>query len=232
MSWWESSTGWEWGSWSDWSPSDWWRDRWSDWSLGDWWRDPDRQGDPEEHAAETGSGSQASGWWRDPEEHAAEIADDYLTESRRQAASEHGGPALRGAYFGGTRTGHHVDNYLRYGRQPGRSGSQHETHPTHHVFKISVPVNLKEAGYWWTETKQRAQEEDNMKVSYRAVRHSRQGPGWYNLTAAGPGGDLFLEWALRKLLRWRPDFDIEAVSLPKLLDDLPTQARSGSSVQA
>ena len=73
-------------------------------------------------------------WWRDPETHAGLIADDALTESRMAAAAEHGAPAFRGAYFGGQRAGHHVDNYPRSGQEPGRSGTAQEKHPTHHVF--------------------------------------------------------------------------------------------------
>ena len=75
----------------------------------------------------------------------------------------------------------------------------------HHGSKISVPVNLKEAGYWWTQVKNQARKEDNVKVTYRATRNSRMGPGWHDVKATGPGGDRFLEWALKELFRWRPE---------------------------
>ena len=62
-----------------------------------------------------------------------------------------------------------------------------------------------------------------MKVTYRAQRYSKDGPGWYSICATGAGGADFLEVALTSLLMWRPDFDIDAVKLPELTSDFPLQ---------
>ena len=67
-----------------------------------------------------------------------------------------------------------------------------------------------------------AQNADNMKVSFRAGRRSPSGPGWYDINATGPGGDLFLEWALKELYSWCTM--LEAVELPELSSDFPAQA--------
>ena len=85
-----------------------------------------------------------------------------------------------------------------------------------------MPVNRKEAFGWWEEVLAEAQHED-MHVSIRACRRKER-PGWYDFNAIGPGGDLFLEWALKELYRWCPGFDIEAVELPELSSDFPAQA--------
>lgn len=92
------------------------------------------------------------------------------------------------------------------------------------MFSLNVPCNLKECGYWWTELKEIASKEDNLKISYRAMRFSKEGPGWYSLNAKGPGGADFLESAMKSLVHWRPDFDLAAVALPELSDDFPLQA--------
>ena len=75
------------------------------------------------------------------------------------------------------------------------------------MFSLNVPCNLKECGYWWTELKEIASKEDNLKISYRAMRFSKEGPGWYSLNAKGPGGADFLESGMKSLVHWRPDFD-------------------------
>ena len=51
--------------------------------------------------------------------------------------------------------------------------------------------------------------EDSLKISMRATRHRKEGKGWYTITVQGPGGYEVLEIALKELLRWRPDFDID-----------------------
>ena len=56
--------------------------------------------------------------------------------------------------------------------------------------------------------------EDSLKISMRAKRHRKEGKGWYTITVQGPGGHEVLEIALKQLLRWRPDFDIDAVAPP------------------
>ena len=98
---------------------------------------------------------------------------------------------MPGAYFGGEREGYQVANFPRRGQERGRSGNEQELHPSHRVITVHVPLNVKEAGSWWTEVKKEAAKQDSMKVSYRAKRWSAEGPGWYSLTAAGPGGELF-----------------------------------------
>ena len=211
-----STSGWEWassGTWEweweqepEWS---WWRDPWG-W---EWWGSP---------------GSCSTGW-RDPWEEAAEaIADDSYTTDRARAIDEHGPARVPGAYFGGPRSGCPVANRPARGQQHGRSGAPHEKFPTHEVFRIDVLMSIKEAGYWWTETLAKAAEHD-LKMSYRAMRFSKQGPGWYSMTATGPGGGFFLEDALKSLCVWRPDFDINAVALPELADEFALRAIKDAS---
>ena len=65
--------------------------------------------------------------------------------------------------------------------------------------------------------------EDSLKISMRAKRHRKEGKGWYTITVQGPGGYDVLEIALKQLLRWRPDFDIDAVDLPTFSDEFSQQ---------
>ena len=123
MSW--GSSGW--GSWS----SNW------GWGSNDWWGYPDQ--DPQS----TSSSQRTDYPWRNP---AASVADDHLTQRRAAAAEEHGGPSVPGAYFGGEREGYQVASFPRRGQERGRSGNEQELHPSHHVFTVRVPLNLKEAG--------------------------------------------------------------------------------------
>ena len=82
------------------------------------------------------------------------------------------------------------------------------------VFRVDVPLNLKECGYLWKYMKEYCALEDSLKISMRATRHHKEGKGWYTITVQGPGGYEALEIALKQLLRWRPDFDIDAVAPP------------------
>jgi len=54
----------------------------------------------------------------------------------------------------------------------------------------------------------------------RATMHHKEGKGWYTITVQGPGGYEVLEIALKQLLRWRPDSDIDAVDFS---DEFPHQ---------
>ena len=65
--------------------------------------------------------------------------------------------------------------------------------------------------------------EDSLKISMRATRRRKDGKGWYTITVQGLGGHDVLEIALKQLLRWRPDFDIDAVDLPTFNDEFPHQ---------
>ena len=57
----------------------------------------------------------------------------------------------------------------------------------------------------------------------RATRRRKEGKGWYTITVQGPGGYEVLEFALEELLRWRPDFDIDAMNLPTFSDEFSQQ---------
>ena len=111
----------------------------------------------------------------------------------------------------------------RRGQIRGASGAPHEQSSVDLVFRLSIPISLKEAGLWWTENSQAAAD-CGIKLSYRAARLSKKGPGWFTLTAQGTGGAEFLEEVLASLLNWRPDFDIDAVQIPELGNIFPTQA--------
>ena len=194
---------------------DWWE---AEGGSQDWWRDPKDDDDG------------ASDWWRDPKDEVQEaaeaaenIADDQYKNARRGAIEEHGLPVAKAAFFGGKRKGHCVDKFPRHGgQQRGTSGAKHEKFATHDVFTVNIPVSIKEAGYWWTELKQHAID-NGLKISFRPMRYNKEGPGWNSLNVTGPGGASFIEDALKMLMGWRPDFDIEAVQLPELSSDFPIQ---------
>ena len=62
-----------------------------------------------------------------------------------------------------------------------------------------------------------------LEFSFRGQRWSPGGAGWYTMSANGPSGSHFIENALQTILVWRPDFDIDAVALPKVDDWFPTE---------
>lgn len=113
--------------------------------------------------------------------------------------------------------------YPGTGQEPGRSWSKSENFPADLVFRVDIPAALKEMGYWWTETKNRAQEQD-LVVSYRPKRYSASGPGWYTFSVCGYGGAQFLEEALKQSLWWHPDLSVEDIKLPSYGDVFPTTA--------
>jgi len=168
-------------------------------------------------------------WWRDPKEMenaveiAGDVADDNYTFARVEAVVEHGVPNDPGSFFGGQREGWRTKNHPRQGQQRGTSGAKTGKFPSHQVYKVHLPVSIKEAGYWWTDVKALANNHDDIKVSFRALRFSPDGPGWNEFNVIGPGGKDFMEDALKALLIWRPDFDIDAVAFPVLGDEFPTQ---------
>ena len=154
MSWW--GRGWDWWqesrNWND----DWWRDPWQEsrnWN-DDWWRDP---GSSSSYASagfqwwqpewETSTGD----WWRDPGSSSSyDSLDDFnLDKERAQALRQHGPPRFPGAWDGGVRPPSGVTNYLKWYQKKGQSFSKEEITKPHSVFRVDVPLNLKECGYWW-----------------------------------------------------------------------------------
>ena len=188
-----------------WSDGGWWQqsgssgsqDAWRE-EPQQWWRDPGRE--PEQ-------------WWRDPEQSWQAPEEDW---------GVHGPPAQPGAWKV-QRQGWWQPNMPRRGQIRGSSGAPHEESSPDRVFRLSIPISLKEAGWWWTENWQNAAD-SGIKLSYRAARFSKRGPGWYTLTAQGTGGAEFLEEVLASLLKWRPDFDIDLVQIPELSNIFPTRA--------
>lgn len=155
-------------------------------------------------------------WWRDPES-------DRLDDERPRQESP-GRPRYLGAFFGGPREGWVVDNHPRPGQIRGVSGSPLEKFPPSQVFQLDIPMNLKEAGRWWSECKEAVSAAgDHLHISYRAKRWSPKGPGWWTLTVTGPGGQEVLESCLRNLFRWCPELDIDAVELPQCGSEFPTK---------
>ena len=173
--------------------------------MSRWWRsDSPWQGDE----------WQGSTWWRDPE------FDLAWAQAR---ATEQFGTAQQPGASSGQRAGYQVMNYTKAGQTRGASGTAQEQFAKEQTYRVDVPVNLKECGFWWTDLKELALHTD-IHVSYRAKRYSKEGPGWYTLTCTGPGGHEFIEEGLKLLFRWRPDLDIESVQLPDLEDPFPTTA--------
>ena len=173
---------------------DWWQEsrNWND----DWWRDPWQE-----------SRNWNDDWWRDPGSSSSSVSvvDDFKLE-RAQALRQHGPPRFPGAWDGGSRPSSGVTNYRKWYQKKGQSFSKEEITKPHSVFRVDVPLNLKECGYWWKYMKEYCALEDSLKISMRVARRRKEGKGWYTITVQGPGGYEVLEFALKELLRWRPDF--------------------------
>ncbi len=167
---------------------------WSASGSGSWWRE---------------SGS----WWRDPAE----------PPSWSEGYGEFGPPQAQGAWRGGQRMGGAVWNWPGRGQERGRSGAPHEAVGPNVTHRLDVPISMKEAQTWWTETKQAA-EEAGMKVSVRAKRYSGSGPGWVTFSALGTQGGTFIEESIRLLCWYMPDLDISAISVPEILGIFPQEA--------
>jgi hypothetical protein len=103
------------------------------------------------------------------------------------------------------------------------SGSPQEIHAPEMVHRVDIPLNLNQCGDWWSELKAVA-EAQGVKVSYRAKRYSRDGPGWYTLSCNGPLGSSLLEEAIKRLYKARPDLDVDSIKLPEVADVFPTTA--------
>ena len=158
----------------------------SAWHPSSWWQSHDTQW-------------QSSTWWRDPEFDAAR-------ESAR--AVEQFGEAQQPGAASGTREGHQVANYPRAGQTRGVSGTAQEKFAPEEIFRVDVPVNLKECGFWFSEMKN-LESTSGCHITYRAKRYSKKGPGWYTLTCTGPGEHDCIEECLKALFKWRPDLDID-----------------------
>ena len=166
---------------------------WSGWQWQDdgqaaphWWRDPD-------------DWQAAPHWWRDPDDWGAW---DWDT------------PRFPGAWQG-QREGWWQSNLPRPGQLPGGSGAPHEEQVAGLVYRLNIPISLKECGGWWQDAKKLA-EDVGLKISYRAMRLAKPGPGWYTLTAMGGGGADLLEEILKSLLAWVPDLDVNLIRVPTL----------------
>jgi len=173
----------------------------SAWHPSSWWQSHDTQW-------------QSSTWWRDPEFDAAR-------ESAR--AVEQFGEAQQPGAASGTREGHQVANYPRAGQTRGVSGTAQEKFAPEETFRVDVPVNLKECGFWFSEMKD-LESTSGCHITYWAKSYSKKGPGWYTLTCAGPGGHDCIEECLKALFKWRPDLDIDCVKLPDVDTPFPTTA--------
>ena len=105
----------------------------------------------------------------------------------------------------------------------GESRAPREEQVAGLVYRLNIPVSLNECSEWWAEATQMA-EDVGCKISYRAMRFARKGPGWYTLTALGAGGEVRLEEVVKSLLTWVPHLDVHATRVPTLSTVFPVQA--------
>jgi len=172
--------------------------QWSGWQAGQGW-DSSRSRD-------------SDAWWRDP------VADEDTNQQRRElhedSWQQHGPPLRPSAWDGPSRAGHAVDCWPRPGQTRGVSGSRQETFPPHEVFRVDIPLSLKDGGSWWSELKASVENDyEHHKISIRPKRWNASGPGWNTLTAMGRMGDSILEQALKDLSCVSSCITIQLVSL-------------------